>query len=278
MELANKGWIKLHRSIIDNVHYFSEPFTRMQAWIDLLLIANHKEGYLFIRGNKVVVGRGQIGTSSRSLAKRWMWSRGKVERFLNDLENEGQIEPLKTNLITLLSICNYDLYQYIEPQIEPQTEPQTGHRQDHKQNHRQGHNKKNKNEKNDKNEKNIPPPTPQGDDDVYPFDDFWDDYGKKVGDKGKLVKKWMKLSDKDKLSIKAYIPMYQKAQPDKQYRKNPETFLNNRSWNDEIISRKDGKQQPSDSNPRTGAISEDYKRSLFERLQRGGSAEEMQGH
>lgn len=115
------GWIKLHRKIMDNPLYLSEPFTRMQAWIDLLLLANHKEGYFYVRGNKVVVGRGQIGTSSRTLASRWRWSRGKVERFLHDLEECGQIKPQKTNVITLISICNYEEYQKTEPQNEPQT-------------------------------------------------------------------------------------------------------------------------------------------------------------
>lgn len=119
------GWIKLHRKIMDTPLYLSEPFTRMQAWIDLLLLANHKEGFFYVRGNKVVVGRGQIGTSSRTLANRWQWSRGKVERFLQDLEESGQIKPQKTNVITLISICNYDEYQ----NAEPQNEPQTSHRQ-----------------------------------------------------------------------------------------------------------------------------------------------------
>ena len=33
-----------------------------------------------------------------------------------------------------------------------------------------------------------------------------------------------------------YIELYKQSQPDKQFRKNPETFLNNKSWNDEIIN------------------------------------------
>ena len=146
-----EGWIKLHRKIMDNPLYLSEPFTRMQAWIDLLLLANHKEGFFYVRGNKVVVGRGQVGTSSRTLASRWQWSRGKVERFLKDLENDNQIEPQKNNVITLISICNYDDYQ----NTEPQTEPQTSHRQttDRPQTDRNKNDKKEKNEKNEKNYK-----------------------------------------------------------------------------------------------------------------------------
>lgn len=71
--------------------------------------------------------------------------------------------------------------------------------------------------------------------DKYPFEDFWSDYDKKVGDKTKLQKKWAKLSNRDKEKIREYIPNYKAAQPDKKYRKNPETFLNNKSWNDELI-------------------------------------------
>lgn len=69
------------------------------------------------------------------------------------------------------------------------------------------------------------------------FDKFWDLYDKKVGDKTKLKKKWDALSFRDQCSIIAYIPMYKRSQPDKAFRKNPETFLNNKSWNDELIQR-----------------------------------------
>lgn len=105
------GWIKIHRKIIDNPLYLSEPFTRMQAWIDLILVANHKEGYFYIRGNRINVGRGQVGISSERLADRWKWSRGKVTRYLNDLEKEGQIIQQKSKLTSLISIVNYSLYQ-----------------------------------------------------------------------------------------------------------------------------------------------------------------------
>ncbi|NDW11969.1 hypothetical protein D0T50_03575 [Bacteroides sp. 214] len=107
---------------MDNPMYLSEPFTRTQAWIDLLLLANHKQGYFYVRGNKVIVERGQLGTSSRTLASRWQWSRGKVERFLVELEKEGQIKPQKNNVTSLITICNYEEYQKTEPQNKPQTD------------------------------------------------------------------------------------------------------------------------------------------------------------
>jgi hypothetical protein len=67
------------------------------------------------------------------------------------------------------------------------------------------------------------------------FDWFWNDYDKKVGDKTKLKKKWNKLSDEERQNAMNYIELYKQAVTDKQFRKNPETFLNNKSWNDEII-------------------------------------------
>lgn len=80
--------------------------------------------------------------------------------------------------------------------------------------------------------------------DVYPFEEFWADYDKKVGNKTKIEAKWNRLSDSNKFKIKANIPLSKNGQPDKQYRKNPETYLNNESWNDEIIeSNSNGKEK-----------------------------------
>jgi len=105
------GWIKLHRKIMDNKMWSCEPFSRSQAWIDLLLLANRQSGYFYVRGNKVMVETGQVGWSALSLAKRWKWSRGKVTRFLNELEMEQQIVQQKNFVTTIISIVNYGQYQ-----------------------------------------------------------------------------------------------------------------------------------------------------------------------
>ena len=67
------------------------------------------------------------------------------------------------------------------------------------------------------------------------FEWFWNEYDKKIGDKQKLKKKWNKLTDEERQNAMNYLELYKQSQPDKQYRKNPETFINNKSWNDEII-------------------------------------------
>lgn len=84
---------------------------------------------------------------------------------------------------------------------------------------------------------------------IYPtFDDFWDLYDKKTG-KEKCIAKWNKLKQQEKELIIDYIPNYILSKPEKQYRKDPLTFLNNKSWNDELIFNektiKDEQQQQS---------------------------------
>ncbi|HPB85752.1 MAG TPA: hypothetical protein PLR63_08195, partial [Paludibacteraceae bacterium] len=66
------------------------------------------------------------------------------------------------------------------------------------------------------------------------FTQFWNMYDKKVG-RETCEKKWARLTEAERQKIFATLPGYIISQPDKKYRKNPETYLNQKSWNDEII-------------------------------------------
>jgi hypothetical protein len=70
--------------------------------------------------------------------------------------------------------------------------------------------------------------------DELSFDLFWDLYDKKTG-KETCIKLYNKLSREDKEKIFNHIPLYKEARPDKQYRKDPQTYLRNKTWNDEIV-------------------------------------------
>ena len=105
------GWILLYRKLSDNPIWTSEPFTRGQAWVDLLLLANHTDSFFYIRGNKVNVKRSQIAWGEVKLSERWKWSRTKLRKFLNDLEKEQQIIQQKNTIIQVITINNYEEYQ-----------------------------------------------------------------------------------------------------------------------------------------------------------------------
>jgi len=66
------------------------------------------------------------------------------------------------------------------------------------------------------------------------FNQFWDAYDKKI-DVSACKKKWNNLTLDDKKKILEHVARYRESQPDKKYRKNPETYLNRRSWENEII-------------------------------------------
>lgn len=108
---SNQGWISVYRSILESSLWLSEPFTRGQAWFDLLLLANHTEGFIRVRGNKVPLTRGQVGWSVLSLSKRWKWSRSKVKRYLNELEKEAMIKQQTNSITSIITISNYNFYQ-----------------------------------------------------------------------------------------------------------------------------------------------------------------------
>ena len=107
----NRGWVKIYRKISDNPYWEEKPFTRGQAWVDIIILANHKDGHIRKRGVKLEVKRGQLGHSQNYLAERWGWSRGKVIRFLSELEIAQQIVQQKNNLTSLITVVNYGDHQ-----------------------------------------------------------------------------------------------------------------------------------------------------------------------
>lgn len=73
------------------------------------------------------------------------------------------------------------------------------------------------------------------DKEINSFDLFWELYDKKTG-RPKAEQAWKKLSEPEKVAAMAYIPLYKTAQPDKKFRKNAQGFLNQKGWEDEIIT------------------------------------------
>ena len=107
-------WVKLYRKIDENTLWQDKPFARGQAWIDLLILANHQDGPFTDRHGNVIDGkRGTVYRSINFLAERWGWSRKKVDRFLSQLWTQGVLEVSKKRAsdCTSIHIVNYDKYQ-----------------------------------------------------------------------------------------------------------------------------------------------------------------------
>ena len=107
-----KGWISIHREIQDSWVWKDEPFSKGQAWVDMLLTANHEDKKIYINGKIVTIKRGQFHTSIVKLADRWQWNRKKVDRFLKCLENDSMIGTTRgTTRGTTITIVNYAKFQ-----------------------------------------------------------------------------------------------------------------------------------------------------------------------
>ena len=73
---------------------------------------------------------------------------------------------------------------------------------------------------------------------VFPFNDFWERYGKKVGRTQCEAYYNAKVSETDRGKIASVIDSYVASTPDKQYRKHPLSWLRQRGWEDECVSHK----------------------------------------
>lgn len=110
--MAAQGWISIHRKITEcSIWIKNEPFDCRSAWIDLLLMANHKDKRIIVNGKGKTIHKGQRLTSTYILAERWHWSIGRVRRYLALLEGEGMITTERTTSGTILTIVKYGEYQ-----------------------------------------------------------------------------------------------------------------------------------------------------------------------
>ena len=105
------GWQKIYRDIQEHWLWEDKPFSRGQAWIDLILLVNHEDNKALIDGELVEVKRGSKITSLRKLAEQWGWSTTKVKKFLEQLKKDNMIAFESDNKKTLVTIENYDVYQ-----------------------------------------------------------------------------------------------------------------------------------------------------------------------
>ena len=146
--MAKTGsYIKLDRGLKKNSLWLEKPFSKGQAWVDLLLLAQGVEVDKHYRGRIQHQDPGTVYTSILYLTDRWGWSRNKVYRFLKSLEQAEMIsfvvqkpsdtvgETIKrtrngtysgTTNGTIISIVNWEMYQYCDTNSGTKNETPNG--------------------------------------------------------------------------------------------------------------------------------------------------------
>ena len=208
-----KGWIKIHRRILDNPIAFKDP-DHFTVWMYLLLEVAHEEYPVMFGGKKVILKPGQVTKGRVQIARETGVEQNKVYRILKLLESEHQIEQQKSNKCTLITVLNWEQYQHDEQQPEQQvnnnrttSEQQLNTKQECKEL---------------KNNKNI----------IYTqnFEAFWKVYPRKK-DKGAAFKKYCArinsgFSEEQLLeAAKKYASECEENETEQKYIKHAATFL-----------------------------------------------------
>ena len=130
--MAKTGsYIKIDRGLKNNSLWLEKPFSKGQAWVDLLILAQWADREKLYRGKVQTLIHGKVYTSLYFLSERWGWSRNKVYRFLGELMHDEMIEiqgwtidgtnndtinrdKNDTKNGTIITIVNWEFYQYSE--------------------------------------------------------------------------------------------------------------------------------------------------------------------
>ncbi|TDT63398.1 hypothetical protein [Fonticella tunisiensis] len=122
--MPQQGWICLYRKISDSWLWDDRPFSKGQAWIDLILLANHEDRKILLGNELITIPRGSFITSELKLMKRWGWSKEKVRNFLKLLQDDGMIVKISDKKKTTINIVNYSIYQDMPDHKQTTERPQ----------------------------------------------------------------------------------------------------------------------------------------------------------
>ena len=114
-----RGWVGIYRKLQCHWLWDDKPFSKGQAWIDLLLLANHGDKKVLLGNEIVEVKTGSFITSELKLMERWGWSKTKVRSFLKLLESDGMIVKKSDRKKTVISIEKYSDYSVYETTERP---------------------------------------------------------------------------------------------------------------------------------------------------------------
>jgi len=200
----DNSFIKLYRKIQDNWIWDNPLY--LKCWIDMLMRASIKPSSMLMNNQIIEVNRGEIVFSQRNFAKRNNMSRQKLRTFLNKLEKSKMIRSKSNPDVTHIILVGYSTYNdSILTQSQPRLNPIRIK-------------KESKNKEINKD-----------------FEKFWKAYPKKVGKK-KVQDKFDANNFPIDLIIKN-LELQKKSEQwqNQQYIPNPETYLNQERWTDEVV-------------------------------------------
>jgi DNA-binding transcriptional regulator YhcF (GntR family) len=116
-----EGFILLHRKMLENAIFYKANY--YQIWTYILLKVNHKDTEIIWNGEKKLLKKGSGIFSQKKIALEFGVGIGTVNRALNYLKAENQIDIISTNKFTEIQVVNWESYQDISQVLETRRKP-----------------------------------------------------------------------------------------------------------------------------------------------------------
>lgn len=118
--MEDRGWIKLHRQILENPVVMKDC-EHLAVWVYILLNVTHKPYDTLFGKKRITLQPGQMILGRGVISQDLMISESKAQRILKTLENERMIEqitaPRKGRIITVLQWGQYQESERINERI-----------------------------------------------------------------------------------------------------------------------------------------------------------------
>lgn len=111
--MSEHGVFAVDRGIFSDPDFAPEPFTEREAFLWLVSEAAWKPHTRRQGRAMIKLERGQLCHAVRFMADIWKWSKSRVDRFLTRLKNRDMIKINSGTKISIISICNYEIYQRV---------------------------------------------------------------------------------------------------------------------------------------------------------------------
>ena len=110
-----KGWISLHRKILDNpILTRGRSYSRFEAFVYMLLKANHKDNKVVIGNQIIKIKSGSFLTSQKQLMKEFNWGISRLRAYLKLLQDDDMIVVKSNAISTMITINNYKELQQLQ--------------------------------------------------------------------------------------------------------------------------------------------------------------------
>ena len=101
-----KGLFLVDRGVFSHPMFNDAPFTEREAWLWLVSEAAWRDRRVRTKRGMISIKRGQLTASVRFMADIWKWSKSRVGRFLQMLEQEMMIGTENGTGQLIVTICN----------------------------------------------------------------------------------------------------------------------------------------------------------------------------